>query len=389
MNKQPAYSLVFAFLIMTVIMIVASTSISGVTGKVRYFNEVEAASQARLAAESAADLAILQVKDVGLGYEASEDVALCLDSTGATISTSSGTVTRSDCVSSGGYEILGLAQANSTGETGHFYLPIPGTGNAAPSDECSLNLDDPEAVNHPCNWNKLLAGQSVTIPLYRTNGSGGFEVPASTDVNLTDWQLKVRTPCTTSGDYSTSCTRYEFDATMTDSSVSVAGDDPVILWTLNGEFIDGTTDSVIPEDQTTRSSGGRGSSSSGYTRDDLNTEISEGRINDAYLVEGDYEVFNVHSTMDTDDAYDLTIHPDLSALNLQLTAISQLLDDSANTIPYLEWQLVYEADEGLASEMSYMDVTGFYEVNGKTFIHNNVVSYNSSSDSFTIYAIAN
>jgi len=59
MNKTPAYSLVFAFLIMTVIMLVAGTTIENTHDKVIYFREIEGTAQARLAAESAAELAVI------------------------------------------------------------------------------------------------------------------------------------------------------------------------------------------------------------------------------------------------------------------------------------------------------------------------------------------
>ena len=61
--NKPAYSLIFAFLIMTVIMIVAGTTIENTQEKVRYFNELEATSQARLSAESAAELAVMQIRE--------------------------------------------------------------------------------------------------------------------------------------------------------------------------------------------------------------------------------------------------------------------------------------------------------------------------------------
>ena len=39
-----------------------------------------------------------------------------------------------------------------------------------PSDECDYLASADEDVDHACNWNKIMYGQSVTIPLYSYDG---------------------------------------------------------------------------------------------------------------------------------------------------------------------------------------------------------------------------
>ena len=242
--QKPAYSLIYALVITTIIMIVATTAVQTTLGKLTYYNDVLSGVYAKYSAESAIDNALLLIKDEEAGYETS-------DLSSATSQ----------------YTVVSRAQEN-TEDPGAFYTPIPMTGTAAPSDECNYLAADDEDPDHACNWNKILYGDSVTIPLYSYDVSAGA-LKNPSELVLTSWNLKVRTPCS-DGTYDVSCARYDLDGVST----SYSTDDSIILWQLVGEDIDGATVvSVVPDDAAAQGFTGL------YTRTTaVNTEIYESLI---------------------------------------------------------------------------------------------------------------
>ncbi len=356
-GRQPGYSLIFAFLIMTVIMIIAGTTIENTQDKVRYFSEMDGTSQARLAAESAAELAVVQIRDYEAGYDPGEDSeAFCLEDSGG------------DCVSYGGYEVRGVAEVHEDDPTGSYYVPILGTGTAGLSDECSI-LNDHEDVDHPCNWNKLMYGESVTVPLYVSDGTEtGAYVPA--DLGFSSWQLKIRTPCSDE-----SCSsRYAFSPTSEEEN------DTIILWQLVGETSSGNV-SLIPNDAVGRD--WMGDETKAASSD--NTEVYEDLIDDA-SDRGDYIV------LDTDDFSELSSFVDdssLISLALQLDIVSQLVDSGGNAIPYLEWQLEINSSSSFADNKTSIIGTGYHEGQSGTFYFPYVITRSSTGESASIYTLSN
>jgi hypothetical protein len=378
-GAQPAYSLVFAFIVMTVMMIVAGTTIENTLEKHDYVKQMEGAVQAKLAAESAAEMAVVAMKDYGAGYaptggegvvclsgNTSADGSTTSESDGSS-STTSGTDT-SECTGWANYEVYASAGANSeSDETWSHYLPIPGSGTAGGSD-CSVR-DSDQDVDQVCNWNKLMYGDSVTIPLYSADEYGSVATPA--ELSVTDWALKVRTPCVDpDGDYDT-CERYDFDDGMTYEE-----DDSVIFWQVSGEDPD-TGDEIVmvPDD---------GFAYNPMTlteeRTTTNTEIYESLIDDAYA--SNYIVLYDEGPADlaTYDSYQSA---------LQLNIVTPMVDLINGPIPYLEWQLVMSGTEGFADTKSVVVGEGFYEIDDRTFYFPYVITRDTTGESASIYTLSN
>ncbi|MFA5789392.1 MAG: hypothetical protein WC924_06100, partial [Candidatus Gracilibacteria bacterium] len=326
LKNQPAYSLIFAFLVMTIIMFYSATTAQTVREAIAsHRNLTEGAVEVKWAAFSAAQLGVVAMKDYNAGYsvDLTED-AFQLDEDG------DGTYeTWAD------YTVYSSAQTNDTAADGYFYTPIPGTGSAASGDDCSIQ-DDDLSVDHPCNWNKLLYGESVTIPLYTDDGFGGILTPSDFS-SFNGWYLKVRTPCSdTDGqpDEADCSARFEFDGDGTDSITDTTDDDSsVVFWQLVGEDVLGNSVSLIPDDANT---------SAGYNivRLPQNTEIYEDAINEASS--SDYIVLPVTNTAPYTDIYQVCTAPnadypnELSTLSLQLNIVTPLIDINDGSIPYLE-----------------------------------------------------
>jgi hypothetical protein len=367
-HSPPAYSLLFAFLVMTMILIIATTTVQNTNEKMVYFREMEGSTQAKLAAESATEQAILAMKDFNAGYsiDLTEEVFQADNNDDGTYETW------------GNYTVYSSAEVNdSDGGTGYFYTPIPGTGTAGDPDDCSI-LNEDEDVDHPCNWNKLMYGQSVTIPLYTDDGSGGILTPADFS-SFTGWYLKVRTPCEDGSD-DPDCVRFEFDGDGTDVITDPDDDDSsVVFWQLVGEDADGNSVSLLPDD-------------TDYTaglndkRDtDYNTEIYESLINTA----GDFIVLSAIDTTPYAELYSVCTEIDLSTLSLQLNIVTPLVDLGGVSIPYLEWQLATEASQGFGDTKTVITGEGYYESQNKIFYYPFVVTRPTTGESTNVYTLSN
>ena len=216
-KSKPAYATVFAFIMMTILLIYVSSMAAQLNNQMEDNREDMGAADAYIAAQSTAEFGILAMKDYKAGYEVDTvEKAFCLYADGTSNYSGDG-----DCATWGDYTVYSKAAVNTTSTasySGMFFTPIPGTGTAGNSDDCSIS-NDHEDEDHPCNWNKLMYGDSVTIPLYSDDGSGGIAVPA--DLGLDGWYLRVRTPCENGDLDDSGCARYEFDET--DSTGTFSG----------------------------------------------------------------------------------------------------------------------------------------------------------------------
>ena len=384
-KKTSAYSLVFAFVFMTGIMLVAASSIQDTQNKVRFFNDLEASSKARLAAESAVDKALRDLRGFEAGYESADANAFCevdpLDS--------------GSCKTSGEYQIL--AQGNNVNAGARSFVPIPGTGSAAPDDACDVMADPQEGINHSCNWNKMLVGETVNIPLYSVDSSTGDFVLPTLDAAWTDWKLKVRTPCS-NGSLLNGCdggVRYVLDG----DSVDYANDDTVILWQLTAQVDDGTPEgqliTVVPNDQTVSVFDvvvGREFS--------LNTEIYESLINDPSIntdLTG-YIVLKGQNINEYTPLYELSTGMEsaigtgntLEQLVLQLNIVSPLIEQgTGSSVPYLEWQLSNSGPGHFADNKTVIVGEGTYQgVNGTYYFPYNL-EVDTIDESAIIYTLGN
>lgn len=370
--KKPAYSLVYSLVIVTIVMIVASTAIQGTLGKLTYYNDVLSGVYAKYSAESAIDTALLAIKDAEAGYEIAET------------STSTGSATSA-------YTVVARAQHNTNNST-YYYTPIPMTGTASPSDECDYLSSTDDAVNDACNWNKILYGQSVTIPLYSYDSSTGL-IKTPSDLGLSSWSLKVRTPCT-DGTYADGCTRYSLDG----SSSSYANDASIVLWQLVGVSIaadetETTVATVVPVDDTSQDSRTHVDTRTTST----NTEIYESLVNTASTsTSAKYSVLTSSSPTSTTigtTSYTTLLgvcnDTTIDKLYLQLSVVNQL-ETSSESVPYLEWQLESTMTGGAFADNKAVVVgEGYYVGQSGTFYYPSVVTRTTVGERASIYTISN
>ena len=366
LKNQPAYSLIFAFLVMTIIMFYSATTAQTVREAIAsHRNLTEGAVEVKWAAFSAAQLGVVAMKGYNAGYsvDLTED-AFQLDEDG------DGTYeTWAD------YTVYSSAQTNDTATDGTFYTPIPGTGSAASLGDCSIQ-DDDLSVDHPCNWNKLLYGESVTIPLYTDDEFGGILTPS--DLGLTSLYLKVRTPCSdTEGqpDEADCTARFELDS----GDGSLEQDNSVVFWQLIGETTDGTTVSVVPDDDNKYNT-----RTSRYERWTDNTEVYEDLINSA----SDSVVLEISSSSNP-DIYNTCTALDIESLTMQMNIVTPLIDSSGSSIPYLEWQLSTESTSPFGDTKAVIMGEGYHQGQNGIFYYPFVVTRSTTEESTNVYTLSN
>lgn len=372
-NSRPAYSLIFAFVIMTVIMLIATTTIKNTNEKLAYYRDMEGPVKAKLAAESAAENGIGQIRGANAGFEPPyESGSFSEDADGDGI-----------YETYGDYTVYSKAQRLDGSGADTWYTPIPGTGTAGDPDDCSIMNDD-EGEDHPCNWNKLMYGDSVTIPLYTDDGYGNI-LTAADFSSFDDWQLRVRTPCADGSVDNETCTRFvmnESDSSGTFADGTSTSGDSVVFWQLVGEDSAGVV-SLMPVDTSTG-----GTFGSIVRHPDLNTEIYESKINDA----SDYVVLETADGL-TDpytEVYNTCMDPDLTTLSLQLNIVTPLQKyGTGDSIPYLEWQLITHASEPFGDTKAVIVGEGYHQGTDGIFYFPYLVTRSTTGENTGVYTLSN
>jgi len=364
--KHPGYSLIYAFFIMTILMLVASTTIQSTSAKLRIFQELEAGSKARLAAESSADLAILALKDNISGYSFTDENSL------------DGFSGFFDNGVSGSWEILGSAQENNLGVVGNYYTPIPNTGSAAPYGLCMYG-DAAHEPGHSCNWNKIKVGESVTIPLFGVDFDGSPMSPNA--LGMLSWKLLVRTPCS-NGSFLADCggsSRYILDI----GGGTYAEDSSVVSWQLIGFRPDGTSAAEMPSDATIEPIPGV------FIRyDSLNTEIYKSLVNTA----ANNVVLEASSTSPQQKYRDLytnfTNDASFESMILQLDIVSELMT-ATEPVPYLEWQLISTGSNPPGDSKGVVIGKGYYDGGQNSYYFSSLVTRPTIGSRSNIYTLSN
>lgn len=361
-NKKPAYSLIYALLIMVTIMMVSATSIQNTTEKIRIFNDLEAGSQARLLAESAAELGVQAMKNKNPGYEVIRENAF------------------DDGTSSGDYYVYSKASSNTVLGGSDTFIPMPNTGTAAPASDCNI-LDNHKNPDHACNWNKLTIGESAAIPLYADNGFSAIDNP--NDLGLTAWYLRVRTPCK-NGSLEEDCaggSRY-----ILDEGTTLAEDASVIFWQMIAETSYGETLGMVPEDHTIDIIGNE-------IRDpNINTEVYESLINSPSTYGSLDNIVLEASNAETryQEILDFCLDSTIQRLTMQLDIVSPLIDEATGLgIPYLEWQLVTNSTDPFADNKAAIIGKGYYEGLSGTYYFPYVIVKPTVGENNNIYTLSN
>jgi len=354
-------------------MLIGASTVKNTQSKQDFYNQLEDSQIAYLAGQSAAELGVLAMKDHYAGYDATSALKIFRnDSDGDGL-----------YETYGNYQVYGKAQENGEyGDAYTYYTPIPGTGTAGDPDDCSI-LDNEKPLNDPCNWNRLLYGQSVTIPLYSDDDDGNRLSPSA--LGLTGWTLKVRTPCIDEEEDPERCARY----ILNEGTGSLEDDNSVILWQILGETNDAIPSPIVvmPNDQPAICV-------FLPCRDPyLNTEIYESLINavsdyisDTYVVIDSTKA--ISNNFGIADLYGES--PVASYLSMRLNIVTELLEYGTEaSIPYLEWQLVTESDEPVGDTKSIIIGKGYYEGSKDTYYYPFVVTRSTTGESTNVYTLSN
>ena len=178
------------------------------------------------------------------------------------------------------FTVQGTVPINQT-IGGYYTIPSPGTGDAgAGCDPLKMQIDKNNfyyskttapnyvfadsspgtaytgpfnTIDHPCNWNKLGEGESVSIPLYvvfnrnpatlsppiygcYTSGSTNY-ICNPEQLGLNALIIKVRTPCANGAEMCTNVDRMKLDNLKGDTNVG--GDDTVMDWQITSSNLSG------------------------------------------------------------------------------------------------------------------------------------------------------
>ena len=373
LRTKKGVSLLIGIVLIAIITAFAMGISNVVISAIRNTGNVNNANMAYYAAEGALEQGLLQSALQGAGYDATPVVTLC------TIDQVCPTAT---------VKIQGTVPAGSN--IGYdFVIPTPGTGTAGTNcnpltavtsyfdyDYVSaisapVHYTDISPLEHPCNWNKVKVGETVSIPLYTTSTSGSTNptttVKNPTELELTSLKIKIRTPCKNGAEMCPFSERYKLNTLIGDSYFKCeAGKyycgDVIVSWQIVAQDKTGAvTYTFLPNND-----------SNDLTKDRLktNSEIYEGHISDmldgariadsSYICPVPYCVlyegrkgklldtgkigsildFLKNGTLASGNLPILTGNSQINKPMLKLSVVHSINEDTENkTIPYLEYQI--------------------------------------------------
>jgi hypothetical protein len=319
-------SLIFALILVSIIMVIAATMTASFLRASQLNQDLFRSTQAYYVARAAMEKALEDASNNGIGYENTATAAASWDTTG------NGTddVTGDYAIYAQGKTLtwIDAPTTDSCNGVDFCYIPIPGTGNAG--DSCDFEDDSQTWYNdsdEACNWNKIVYGQTVTIPLFYTD-STGTQMNDFTSGDL--FTLKIRTPESSSG------TRPSLNSTL--------DDEVIVNWEIVAECDDGSSvDSCFITGYETLGSGSGPGSSSGSDSRILGSVIN-GASSYAVLEEDTEGIDNLQITGVQITEFLTNSDPghSYSAIEnhyLKISVITPLIDSSGTSIPHLEWQL--------------------------------------------------
>ncbi len=302
-------------MVLVSIIVLFSLAVSNlVVASIRQAANANRAAEAYFAAEGAVEEGLLANAGKSAGYTVADVPSALCDGAAATNAT-----TRTNCPTAK-YTIQGKVPAGSGKIDDEYVIPTPGTGSAgtdcnpltavtsgdffysvdaaphyvvgttqpastAQPPTAKLAYSGPyEAIEHPCNWNKIKVGETVAIPLYTTdvdNNAGEEIIKNPIDIGLQKLKIKFRTACET-GEMCQPSGRYKLDGTTGDpySKCLINDDhlcgDVIVAWQINGSNVNRDKIYTLVANTDVKSS------IYGFLRDNkFNSEIDESIINDA------------------------------------------------------------------------------------------------------------
>lgn len=351
-KEKGGFALVIALGLVALITIFTMSILSTLIETIRATRNLESADEAYYAAEGGLEMGLLANKGKSAGFETNGTLDY------ATINGSKANWTvqgKTTCL------LTDPLNPTSCADSNVYYIPRPGSGNAGANCDplqtyADSNNDGTSDANHPCNWEKISYGEIVTIPLYKVDPNNPTNILNPKDLNMTEWYLKIRTPCM---DSNNPCTRYTLDDTMNDLDGDGFPDDTVILWQIIGEDKTSLSDQLylLPNDDRDITLPGK--------RDRYNSEIYEWLVNNGT----DNNILKANSThtpsqsnkgRDQNDLDqwidDFLLDADINKPIITFQVIGTLTDATNGSIPYLEYQLVMVGDASNAPADMYQTI---------------------------------
>lgn len=410
MNKK-GVSLLVAIGISSLIIVFAIGVSKIIVSQLKSTGQTQSSNAAYYAAEAGLEIALMKMKDKEIGYNLKpnpDSFELSIEDGGATGRTAQIEYkvenTVRDLKSTNNYAAV---------SSNLFLVPSPWLGDAdkspcnrevppLPANASQLTTPQLEAaaLEHPCNWNRISYGETVTIPLYYLDDANLAVNPADSS-GIKSLVLKMRTPCKDGklDNNSFECVngRYELDVDLLNGDKKIIEtDDTAVNWQIIAEDFNGRAVVLLPNDQREEVSIEQGSF---IRKKDKNSEIAESKINKAtasstnkYAVLLDKGLCNfgnrgdssLCSGKDTENFVGSLLNflqekkqssapvprpsnaQDWDQIKkekpvLKFTVIHPLTEkNTATNIPYLEYQLI--TDKPIASNLQIVEVSA--EING-------------------------
>lgn len=354
----PGVSLLIALGLVTAIVLFGILVSTLIVNSIRQSANINRANEAYYAAEGGLEKGLLENQKHGAGYSLTPQDFTYNDGANNPASTIK-TV----------YQIQGQVPADTSygGDSdyaGMFSVPTPGTGNVAPNcDPLKAvtngvvsydGIDYPTAdpADHPCNWNRINVGETVTIPLYYTD-STGQAVNLFTPQNASTAQLfvRIRTACENNAVMCDKADRMELDW-FSDGDPNTSYNDAIVNWQISGNNAI-TGQLLILEPRIIYDNFGNFNNQS--------TIIIETKINAAQQA-GHFKVLDLDKGgIDQNSCIGKIIHFLINANTslspscianfpwlshqlekpvLKFTVINSIKESPSSTIPYLEYQII-------------------------------------------------
>ena len=215
--------------------------------------------------------------------------------------------------------------------------------------DTSVQAYDPK--DHPCNWNKIKAGEPVTIPLYVTQPNGDILNPK--EAGLSTLKIRVRLPCKNGTPFCANIDRFNFDYLTSSPEAYNKTNDTVMSWQITASNLAGNKSYLLSPLTIHGKHLYLDQPYSGFDRARLepdNSEIYESQINFLQKSSDNVVVTNDDSGKDSSNKTG-TIQDfltdggfftgyDINKPVLKLSVIHSLHSDTDSTIPYLEYQIL-------------------------------------------------
>ncbi|MCA9374623.1 hypothetical protein KC725_05690 [Candidatus Peregrinibacteria bacterium] len=369
-RHREGVSLIIAIGLVTVITLFSLIVSNVVVTSIRQSANVNQANKAFFNTEGALEQGLLANSKEGAGYSSGETAADNLDAT---------------------FEIQGQVPVNTQYDTpssydGMYGAPTPGSGNVA--EDCDPDkpwistpfnydnggyIEDPttgyDAADHPCNWNKITVGEVVNIPLYVTGqcSANPDSICDPADLGLDTIIVRLRTPCANGDEFCAPIDRFDLDTA--NGNPEVAGDDTIVDWQITGVPMGGGSTYVMDPNRDAWDVfpcfGNRCPWVTEIYESLLNQQKNNASFENLVIEQNSTKLGLEPKTKNTGNLYNFihNISPwDVGGMAqriseihkpvLKLSVINSLQESQSTVIPYLEYQILTDAQNYAPTDAS-------------------------------------